>query len=281
MSMRRREFITLLGGAVAAWPLAARAQQPTRMPRIGILEALTETDVQGRARIAALRNGLERLGWTEGNVGLEYRWGGVDLDRGRAYAAELVGLAPDVIFVDSAPDVAIMREQTRAIPIVFIQSGDPVRADAVQSFARPGGNLTGFLQSEPTINTKYLQLLKDIAPNVTRAAVLQSQNSTWRGDFPAIEAVARSFAVTPISVIVHSDAEIEQAIIAVAQEPNGGLIVLPDANNNLHRKSCACRQRRSLPSSSIQTRTTEAGRPALTVEPAAIDARTRMEAEIT
>jgi putative ABC transport system substrate-binding protein len=235
--MRRREFITLLGSAAVAWPLAAWAQQPARVLRIGILEALTETDLQGRARIAALRDGLEKLGWTDGrNVRIDYRWGAVDLDRGHAYAAELAGLAPDVIFVDSAPDVTIMREQTRTIPIVFIQSGDPVRADAVQSFARPGGNLTGFLQSEPTISAKYLQLLKNIAPNVTRAAVLQSENSTWRGDFSAIEAVARSFAVTPISTIVHSDVEIERAIITIAQEPNGGLIVLPDANNNLHRE---------------------------------------------
>jgi putative ABC transport system substrate-binding protein len=153
----------------------------------------------------------------------------------RAYAAELVSLAPDVIFVDAAPLVAAMREQTRVVPIVFFQNGDPVQADSVQSFARPGGNITGFLGFEPTINAKYLQLLKDIAPNVTRVAVMQFDGSAWRGDFSAVEAVARSFAVTPTAAVVHDAGEIERAITTLAQEPNGGLIFPPDASTAVHR----------------------------------------------
>jgi putative tryptophan/tyrosine transport system substrate-binding protein len=233
--MRRREFITLLGGA-AAWPIAAGAQQSDRILRIGVIEASTENDGEGRARIAGLRDGLGKLGWVDGrNVRIEYRWGAIDLNRARAYAAELAAMACDVIFVDSAPVVAAVRDQIRTIPIVFMQAGDPVQADSVQSFARPGGNLTGFLQYEPTISTKYLQLLKDIAPSVTRVAVLQFEHSTWRGDFSAIEKIAGSFAVTPISAVVHNDADIEQAIIALAQEPNGGLIVPPDTDSTLRR----------------------------------------------
>jgi putative ABC transport system substrate-binding protein len=134
-----------------------------------------------------------------------------------------------------APVVAAVREQTRTLPIVFVQSGDPVQSASVQSFARPGGNATGFLMFEPTINTKYLQLLKDIAPNVSRVAVMQFENSTWRGDFSAIEAVARSLSVTPIAAVVHDAGEIERAMAALAQEPNGGLIMPPDGNTTLHR----------------------------------------------
>jgi putative tryptophan/tyrosine transport system substrate-binding protein len=233
--MNRRTFISLLGGA-AAWPMTVRAQQADRMPRIGVIETFTENDSEGRARIGGFRDGLGKLGWIDGsNVRIEYRWGAIDLNRARAYAAELTAMASDVIFVTSAPVVAAVRNQIHTIPIVFVQAGDPVRADSVQSFARPGGNLTGFLQYEPTISTKYLQLLKDVAPSVTRVAVLQFENSAWRGDFSAVEAVARSFAVTPISAIVHNAADIEQAIIALAREPNGGLIVPPDTNSNLHR----------------------------------------------
>ncbi len=233
--MRRRKFIMLLGGTVA-WPLAARAQQGDRVRRIGVVEAFTENDSEGQARIGSLRESLAKLGWTNGrNVRIEYRWGAIDPNRARAYAAELAAMAPDVIFVDSAPVVAAIRDQIHAIPIVFIQAGDPVQANSVQSFARPGGNLTGFLQYEPTIAGKYLQLLKDIAPSVARVAVMQFENSTWRGDFSAIQAVAPSFAVMPISTIVHNAEDIEQAIIALAQEPNGGLIALSDTNIALHR----------------------------------------------
>jgi putative tryptophan/tyrosine transport system substrate-binding protein len=244
--MNRRDLITLLGAA-AAWPVGARAQQPAGIPRIGIIEAIAESDSEGRARIAGLRDGLAKLGWIDGrNVRIEYRWGAIDLDRARAYAAELTAMAADVVFVDSAPTVAAVRDQIHTIPIVFVQSGDPVQAESVRSFSRPGGNLTGFLQYEPTISTKYLQLLKDIAPSVTRVAVMQFDHSVWRGDFSAIKAVARSFAVTPISTIIHNAADIEQAITALAREPNGGLIIPPDADTIHHRDlivALAARQR--------------------------------------
>jgi putative tryptophan/tyrosine transport system substrate-binding protein len=226
--MRRRDFITVLGGA-AGWPFAARAQQTNRMRRIGLLASFTESYPEGQGNLAAFREALQSLGWTDGlNVHIDYRWGGVDFDRARAPAAELAALAPDVIFVEGAPAVAAMREQTRTLPIVFIQSGDPVQAGSVRGFARPGSNFTGFTSFESTINAKYLQLLKDIAPNVTRVAVMQFENSTWRGDFSAIEAVARSFAVRPIAAVVHDAGEIEPAMAALAQEPNGGLILPPD-----------------------------------------------------
>jgi putative ABC transport system substrate-binding protein len=231
--MRRRELITLFGGAAVAWPLATRAQQLERMRRVGIMPGGAENDPRMRALVAAFVQALGKAGWTEGrNVRIDYRWGAIDSDSARGPAAELVGLGPEVIFVSGEPGVDALRQQTRSIPIVFIQSGDPVQSASVQSFARPGGNATGFLMFEPTINAKYLQLLKDIAPNVTRVAVMQFENSTWRGDFSAIEAVARSFAVTPIAAVVHDAGEIERAMAAFAQEPNGGLILPPDGRSS-------------------------------------------------
>jgi putative tryptophan/tyrosine transport system substrate-binding protein len=224
--VKRRDFITLLSGA-AAWPVAARAQQPGPLRRIGVLMSHAESDPDGQA--AAFREALQSLGWIDGrNMRIDYRWDGVDSARARPLAAELAALAPDVIFVDGAPAVAAMREQARTVPIVFIQSGDPVQAGSVQGFARPGTNFTGFMSFESTINAKYLQLLKDIAPNVTRVAVMQFENSTWRGDFSVIDTVAPSFAVTPIAAVVHDAGEIERAMAALAQEPNGGLILPPD-----------------------------------------------------
>ncbi len=234
--MKRRDFITLLGGAVATWPLAALSQQADRVRRVGILWFGPENNPGASPVVAPFVQGLQKAGWTEGrNVRIDYRWGAVDTDSARGPAAELVALEPNVIFVVGAPGVAALRQQTQTIPIVFVQSGDPVQSDSVQSFARPGGNLTGFLAFEPTINSKFLQLLKDIAPNVSRVAVMQFENSTWRGDFSAIEAAARSFSVTPIAAVVHNAAEIERAMAALAQDPNGGLIVPPDGNTGLHR----------------------------------------------
>jgi putative tryptophan/tyrosine transport system substrate-binding protein len=231
--MKRREFIATLGGA-AALPFSARAQQ--RLPRIGVIEAIKENDSEGRARVGGFRDGLAKLGWVDGRTArIEYRWGAIDLDLARAYAAELSAMPVDVMFVASAPTVAAVRDEVHAIPIVFMQSGDPVRADSVQSMSRPGGNLTGFMQYVPSISTKYLQLLKEIAPNVTRVAVMQFDHSTWRGDFTAIQSVAGALGVTPISAVVASDAEIEQAIAALAREPNGGLITPPDTDTILRR----------------------------------------------
>ncbi len=231
----RRKFVGLLAGAVTC-PLAARAQQSERVRRIVVVQGLAENDSEEQARITGFRETLAKLGWIEGrNLHVDYRWSAIDPARARTYVAEIIGLAPDAIFVNAAPVVAAIRDQISTTPIVFIQTGDPVRADSVRSFARPGGNLTGFVQYEPTIAAKYLQLLKDMVPNVTRVAVLQFENSTWRGDFAAIKAVAPSFAVTPISAVVHDEDEIEQAIVGLAREPNGGLIVPPDNNTLGHR----------------------------------------------
>jgi putative ABC transport system substrate-binding protein len=227
--VRRRTFITLLAGA-AAWPHAARAQQGERVRRIGVLMGFAEGDAGWQANVAALRAGLHELGWIDGrNVRIDYRWAAVDRDRLRAYPAELVTLAPDVIFACPHFAVTALLEQTRDIPIVAVQSGDLVEAGFAQTHARPGGNVTGFTMFEATINTKYLQLLKDIAPRVARVCVMQSANSAWRGDFRAIEAVAQALSAEPIAAIVRDAAEIERAIETFASKPGGGLIIPPDS----------------------------------------------------
>jgi putative ABC transport system substrate-binding protein len=227
--MQRREFITLLGGATAGWPLAVRAQQPERMRRIGVLMGFAESDPQWRARLAAFQAALRELGWTEGrNVVITSRWTGANPDPS-ALAAELIAQSPDVIFACPHTPAAAMHRQTHTIPIVAVISGDPVSAGFVQSHARPGGNVTAFLLFEPTINTKYMQLLKDIAPHVTRAAVLHSENTAWRGDFAAIKTVAPSFEVEPVEILVRHASDIEREISDFARIPNGGLILPPDS----------------------------------------------------
>jgi putative ABC transport system substrate-binding protein len=236
--MKRRKFITLLGGAAVSWPRAAQAQQPgERMRRVGVLMGFSESDQAWQARLAALRTALQVLGWTDGrNIRIDTRWAVADRDRLHGYPAELIALAPDVIFASPHFAVEALHRQTRTIPIVAVQSGDLVEAGFAQSLARPGGNVTGFTLFETTINAKFLQLLKDIAPHVARVCVIQSQSSRWRGDFRPIEAVARSFAVEPIPAIVHDAADIERAIVAFADKPNGGLILPPDATTILHRE---------------------------------------------
>jgi putative ABC transport system substrate-binding protein len=171
--VNRRSFITLLGGAAAAWPLMARAQDRERVRRIGVLTPLAEGDPEGQARIAAFREGLSKLGWTEGrDVQIEYRSFAGDRDRARAYAAELVNLKPDVIFAATTSSLAVLHQETRSVPIVFAQVADPVGGGFVASLARPGGNITGFSQYEYGIGAKWVELLKQIAPQVTRVAVV-------------------------------------------------------------------------------------------------------------
>jgi putative ABC transport system substrate-binding protein len=238
--MRRREFITLIGGAAAGssllWPLAARAQQPDGVRRVGVLMGFAESDTEWQARLTAFRTALQGFGWTDGrNLRFDIRWTAGDPNRTRASAAELAASAPDVILASPHFVVLAMHQQTRTIPIVAIQSGDPVDAGFVQSYARPGGNVTAFLLFEATINAKFLQLLKEIAPHLARVAVLQSESSSWRGDFRAVEAAARSLAVKPTAMIVRDAADIERAIVTFAGEPNGGLILPPDAMTIRHR----------------------------------------------
>jgi putative ABC transport system substrate-binding protein len=235
--MKRRTFIWLLGGAAAAWPLAARAQQPERMRRIGVLMNLTADDPEAPARIAAFAQGLADLGWTIGrNLRLDYRWGAGDAERIRKDAAELVALAPDVILSSGTPTVAAVQQATRSVPIVFAQVVDPVGAGYVDSLARPGGNATGFLVWEYSIAGKWLELLKEIGPRVTRAAVLrESAIAAGPALFGVIQAAAPSLGVELRPVDVRDAGAIERAITAFAQGANGGLIVTGSTLAAVHR----------------------------------------------
>jgi putative ABC transport system substrate-binding protein len=237
--MKRREFITLVGGTVLAWPLAAHAQQAERMRRIGVLMIYTQTDREGQARIAVFLDTFQKLGWSDGrNVRIEYRWSAGDSDREKAFAAELVRSAPDVIVVQSNPPLAELRRLTRAIPIVFAQVSDPVGSGFVAGLARPGGNITGFQNFEPTMGGKWLGVLKEAVPNLSRAAVLFGSDSAVNIAFlRAAETVASSLGVRVTAVDVHAGVEIERAIATFAGEPDGGLVVLPHHNTTANRAS--------------------------------------------
>src|SRR5947207_5103436 len=233
--MRRRELIGLIGGA-AAWPLAARAQQPNRIRRIGVLMAVVENDKEAQSRIAAFQHALEKLGWSDGrNVRIEYRWAAGNADDIRKYAAELVALAPDVILAGGGAVVPSLQQATRTVPIVFTQTPDPVGAGFVDSLARPGGNATGFMALEYGLGAKWLELLKEIAPAVTRVAVIRDAAiSAGLGFFGAIQAVAPSFGVELSPVSVRDADEIERAVAAFARSANGGLIVTGSALANFY-----------------------------------------------
>jgi len=227
--MRRRAFITLLGGAAATWPLAARAQQPDRMRRIGFWVGEPESNPNAQRRVGAFKQGLQDLNWREGhNIKIEYRWAILNPDRIRDDAANLVALDPDVIVTTGAPTVAALLQATRSIPIVFTFVTDPVRDGFVESLSHPGGNITGFTIFEHTMAGKWLGLLKEAAPHITRVAVIQNpEHPAWPTYLNAIATVAPSVGVQVTPTPVHDAAEIEQAISAFAGEPNGGLIVLP------------------------------------------------------
>ena len=236
--MRRREFIKVIVGSVAAvGPLAARAQQPERMRRIGLLVPFAANDPGGRARILAFQKALQQLGWIEGrNVQIEYRWSGGSADNNRRYATELVALSPDVIFADGNSTVAPLLQVTRSVPIVFAVVADPVGAGFVNSLARPGGNATGFVPYEYGIAAKWLELLKQIAPNLTRAAVLRDAAlAIGVGQFGAIQSVAPSIGVEITPINVHDASEIERDISGFARLPNGGLIVTGSGLAQVHR----------------------------------------------
>ena len=234
--MKRREFITLLGSAAAIGPLAAHAQQPTR--RVGLLMSQVENDPVGQARFRAFVDGLQQLGWTDGrNVRFDVRWtAGNRADPGK-YAAELVALTPDVIFASGSVNVAALQRITRSVPIVFANIIDPVGAGFVASLARPGGNTTGFSAFEYSLGGKWLELLKELAPNVTRAAVVRDFSlAAGIGQYAAIQALApQSLGVELTPIDVQDPSEIERAITAFAREPNGGLIVTGSTAAVKHR----------------------------------------------
>jgi putative ABC transport system substrate-binding protein len=225
--LRRRELITLLGGASLAWPLAARAQRPRR---IGVLTLFSEHDTEGRFRFSAFQEGLREAGWVEGrNIRIDYRWADGDLDRLRTYAAEIIDSAPEAIFCNSTPVLAALRKGTQTIPIVFTGISDPIGAGFVANLARPAGNLTGFASFEPEMGGKWLQELNGVAPSVNRVAfILNRQNASWANLFQAIEIVASTLGVTASAVDVRDAAEIELAIKSFGSQSNGGLIVQPD-----------------------------------------------------
>jgi putative ABC transport system substrate-binding protein len=234
--MRRRAFITLLGGA-AAWPLAARAQPGERMRRVGVLNTLAADDPEAQARQAAFLQGLQELGWTDRrNVRIDTRWGGGDPERIRKFAAELVALAPDVMLTTGGITLPPLLQLTRTVPIVFVIVPDPVGAGFVDSLARPGGNVTGFLMLEFGISGKWLELLKQVAPGVTRAAIIRDPAiAAGMGQFGAIQAVAPSLGVDVSPVNVRDADEIERAVAAFARSANSGLIVTASPGAAVHR----------------------------------------------
>jgi putative ABC transport system substrate-binding protein len=235
--MKRRDFLTLLGGAAAAWPVAARAQQGERMRRIGVLMGGDENDPEPKRRVSAFAQALAGLGWTDGrNARLDLRWGGADINRIRALAKELVGLQPDIILASSTPTTVALRRETRTIPIVFANVSDPVANGIVDRLDHPSENVTGFAIFEATLGGKWLELLSEIAPGLKRAAIMFNPDTAPVSTYmPSFETAARSLKVEPIIAPVHGDVEIEAAIIALGRKPGGGLVVLPDAFTSTHR----------------------------------------------
>src|SRR6266403_3355035 len=238
--MQRREFFTAIGGAGVAWPpLAAVAQQPERMRRVGVLMAHAESDPEFQAYLAIFREELQKLGWTEDhNIRIDARWGALeDAELRQRSALELLALQPDLILTQNTPPTASMVQQTRTVPIIFVVVADPVGSGFVESLARPGGNATGFIVMEPTIAGKWLELLKEIAPRVKRAAFLFNPATTPFADIylNPFKAAAPSFAMEAIAAPVHDASDLESVFAAQAREPNTGLLVMPDGFLNVHR----------------------------------------------
>jgi putative tryptophan/tyrosine transport system substrate-binding protein len=235
--MRRRQFITLLGGAAAAWPLAARAQQSERMRRVGVLMPWDENDPEGKLRYSAFAQALVDLGWADGrNVRMDLRWAGGDINRIRALAQELVGLQPDIILTSATAATVALQRETRTIPIVFASMGDPVALSIVSQLDRPSGNITGFANLEASLGAKWLELLSEIAPGLKRAAIMFNPDTAPASAYvSSLETAARSLKVVPIIAPVHSDVEIEAAIIALGREPGGGLVVISEVFTLAHR----------------------------------------------
>jgi putative ABC transport system substrate-binding protein len=236
--VKRREFISLLGGGAAAWPLAARAQQPDRMRRIGVLMSTAADDTESSARMGAFLRGLQQFGWVDGrNVRIDTRWSAGNAELDRKYAAELVALAPDLLLASSSPTVAALQVATRNVPIVFAHAVDPVGAGFVESLASPGGNITGFVLFEYGISAKWLELLKELAPSIARVAVLRDPTTAaGMGQFGAIQSVAPLVGVEVNPVNLRDSGEIERGVAAFAKTSNGGLIVTAAPLATLHRE---------------------------------------------
>ena len=234
---RRREFITLVGGAAVAWPLAARAQQPDRVRRVGVLMGIAD-DPEGQARVMVFKQALHALGWIEGrNIQFIYRWSAGDVVHARQFANELLDLRSDVILANTTPIAIAVRDTTRTTPTVFVQVSDPVTAGVVQSLARPGGNLTGFTNFEPSIVSKWLELVKRVAPNITRVAYLFNPDTAPLFYARAVEAAAPALSVKPSAAAVHNADEMVRAIEQFARAPDGALLVLPDLFTATNRRS--------------------------------------------
>ena len=237
--VNRRDFITLLGGAAAAWPLAARAQQAQQVRRIGVLMGWDESDREAQSNLAAFVQELQQLGWTDGrNMRIDYRWANGDVNRMRIFAKELADLAPDAILAHTTPVTAALQRETRTIPIIFVIVSDPVGEGFVAGLPRPGGNITGFIHSEGEIAGKLLELLTEIAPSVKRVAIMFNPDTApGRGSYylPSFEAAARSFRLEPIAAPVRNDAEIEATVAALGREDGGGLVAMPDGFTLVHR----------------------------------------------
>ncbi len=234
--MQRRDFITLLGGAAATWPFAARAQQPEPMRRIGILTGIAGEDAQTKVRITAFLQELQKFGWTEGrNLRIDLRGGAGNIVDTRKYAKELVALAPDVILASGATPVALLLEATRTVPIVFTIVVNPMGAGFIEKLSRPGGNATGYMMFDYSLSGKWVELLKQVAPGVTQAAVLRDSSSAGVGQFAVIQAVAPSLGLEVSAINVSDAREIDRAVTAFAREPNGGLIVTAGPLTVVHR----------------------------------------------
>lgn len=236
--MKRRQFITLLGGAVTMSPLVSRAQQADRVRHVGILMGFSERDSEGQSYIAAILQTLEERGWKEGrNIRFDYRWAGGDSSRARLLSRELIQLQPDLIFAQGTPQVPILAQETRTIPIIFVQVIDPVAAGLVPGLSRPGGNITGFAPGEYATTPKLLELLKEVSPALTNAAVIfLPESGPHRDQVRAIETASPLFGVTLTAAAARDAAEIERAISDFAHKPNGGIVVLTSLVANTHRK---------------------------------------------
>jgi ABC-type uncharacterized transport system substrate-binding protein len=241
LDVGRRQFITLLGGIGAAWPLAARAQQRERMRRVGVLMGYAQSDPSAQSLVAGFVQSLQRLGWTVGqNVSIEDRWAGGDINRIQKFAKELIEIQPDVILANTTPVTVALHRETRTIPIIFAIVSDPVGAGLIASLAQPGENITGFINVEASMGGKWLELLKEIAPGVRRAAIMFNPDTAPGGGqyfAPSFQAAARSLGVEPITAAVRSGVDIESAVTALGRDSGGGLVVSADGSMLVHRRS--------------------------------------------